>query len=137
MSPAFPVAILLLLSTACNQRPESLPPPYDTLPVPRSRLASAEAHDRGRRLFLEHCALCHGVKADGQGVRRTGLTTRPRDFTDPSWHRRTSPRRVFYVVREGVRGTAMASWRSLTDEQVWDIVAFLTSLPAVASPSPS
>jgi high-affinity iron transporter len=96
--------------------------------VPGERLASTQARERGRRLFLEHCALCHGVRADGHGVRREGLSSPPRDFTDPSVRRKTSPRRMFFAIREGVRGTAMPSWKALDEEQTWDVVAFLQSV---------
>jgi high-affinity iron transporter len=95
--------------------------------VPEERLASAQARERGRALFAEHCALCHGERADGRGVRREGLSTRPRDFTDPAWRLRTSPRAVFVAIREGVPRTAMPSWKSLDSEQTWDLVAFLLS----------
>ena len=96
--------------------------------MPEAALASKEARARGRALFLEHCALCHGERADGQGVRREGLTSPPRDFTDPAWRLRTSPRRTFYTIREGVRGTAMPAWAALGDSDVWDLVAYLRSV---------
>jgi high-affinity iron transporter len=96
--------------------------------VPGERLVSAEARERGRMLFLEHCALCHGAGADGRGVRREGLSSPPRDFTDPSVRRKSSPRRMYYEIREGVRGTAMPSWKALDEGQTWDLVAFLRSV---------
>lgn len=116
---------ILLLSTACSGSREVLPPPYDQLAVPDARLGSAQAPERGRRLFLGSCALCHGERGDGEGVRRTALSTRPRDFTDAAWRRRTSPRHVFYVIREGVHGTAMPAWKGLADDDTWDLVAFV------------
>lgn len=116
---------ILALSTACSRPQEALPPPYDQLAVPGARLESPQAWERGRRLFLGSCALCHGERADGEGVRRSALSTRPRDFTDPSWRRRTSPRHVFYVIREGVHGTAMPAWKGLGDNDTWDLVAFV------------
>jgi len=116
---------ILLLSTACSSPREVLPPPYDGLAVPAARLGSPQAQERGRRLFLGSCALCHGERADGEGVRRSALSTRPRDFTDSTWRRRTSPRQVFYVIREGVHGTAMPAWKSLADDDTWDLVAFV------------
>ncbi|MGH9366820.1 MAG: c-type cytochrome [Thermoanaerobaculia bacterium] len=105
-----------------------LPPSYRKTRVPEERLASAESRARGRRIFLEHCALCHGTRADGRGVRREGLSTPPRDFTDPNTRRALSPRRMFFVIREGVRGTAMPSWKSLDEETAWDLVAYLNSV---------
>lgn len=118
---------ILLLCTACS-RQEILPAPYDRLAAPAGRLDSAVARERGRRLFLDSCAFCHGEKADGKGVRRSGLSSRPRDFTDPTWRRRTSPQRAFYAIREGVHGTAMPAWKALGDDDTWDLVAFLRSV---------
>jgi len=117
-----------LAYSACKGHDGDLPPRYRELAVPAPRLASAEARLRGRSLFLEHCALCHGDRADGRGVRREGLTSQPRDFTDPSWRSRTSPRRIFFTIREGSRGTPMPAWGILTDEEIWDLTAYLISV---------
>jgi mono/diheme cytochrome c family protein len=116
-------AISLTL-TGCSPDRE-LPPEYRSLEVPSARLRSADARERGRLLFQQHCALCHGVAGDGDGSRREGLSSRPRDFTDPAWRRQASPRAVFFAVREGVRGTAMPGWKSLSTDECWDLVAFL------------
>jgi mono/diheme cytochrome c family protein len=122
------IAALSLALSACRGRDGGLPERYGDAAVPEAALASVEARNRGRALFLEHCALCHGERADGRGVRREGLTSPPRDFTDPAWRLRTSPRRVFFTIREGVRGTAMPGWAALGDSEVWDLVAYLRSV---------
>lgn len=105
-----------------------LPPAYRNLRVPEEILASTSARETGRRLFLEHCALCHGERADGRGVRREGLSTPPRDFTDPNTRRKSSPRKMYFAIREGVSGTSMASWKSLDEQQSWELVAYLRSV---------
>ena len=99
-----------------------------TLPVPEARLASADARRHGRELYLQHCVLCHGVAADGNGVRSMGLTPRPVDFTQSAFRAKMTPRRVFHAIREGRRGTAMSGWPSLSDEKAWDLVAYLLSV---------
>ncbi len=91
-------------------------------------------------MYLEHCVLCHGEGADGRGVRREGLTGAPRDFTDPAWRHRTSPRHVFYTIREGSPGTSMPAWKSLDDEETWDLAAYLLAVadrPRVGGPGGS
>jgi len=117
-----------LVYSACKARDGDLPRAYRDLAVPAGRLHAAEARERGRALFLEHCALCHGDRADGRGVRRQGLSSQPRDFTDPAWRARVSPRHVFYVIREGSAGTAMPAWKALDDEQTWDLAAYLLAV---------
>lgn len=95
--------------------------------VPEARLASGEARERGRRLFLDHCALCHGERADGHGMRRN-LSTPAADLTDPTWRASATAAGVFHTIREGVPGTPMASWKSLSVEETWDLVAYILHL---------
>lgn len=105
-----------------------LPPSYSEMRVPEQSLASASARERGRRLFLQNCALCHGVRADGRGERREGLSTPPRDFTDPTAREKSSPRKMFFAIREGLHGTSMPAWKALDEQQTWDLVAYLRSV---------
>jgi mono/diheme cytochrome c family protein len=92
------------------------------------RFASPEARAQGRVLFLEHCALCHGERADGHGRRRKSLSGPPADFTDPSWLTRTTPHRTFEIIRDGVRGTSMPAWKIFSEGETWDLVAYLHSV---------
>jgi mono/diheme cytochrome c family protein len=119
------LATLQLLLSGCNS--SRLPSEYRQIPVPTTRIASLEAVQNGRGLFLEHCAICHGERGDGRG-RRRNLSSRPQDFTDPAWRSRSTPRWLFYVIREGKQGTAMAGWKTLDHRDTWDLVAYLLSL---------
>ncbi len=121
------LALLLAALPACS-RDSDLPESYRRLTVPKEILDSPAARERGRALYLTACVLCHGEKGDGRGVRREGLSQPPRDFTDAAWRWRTSPRHIFFAVREGVPGTAMASWKAFTVEETWDLVAYVLSL---------
>ena len=127
MRRAILIALLISLVLSACSKDRDLPEPYRRLKVSPGLLDSAEARENGRKLFLTSCALCHGEKADGRGVRREGLSVPPRDFTNPSWRTAMTPRRVFFAIREGVHGTPMPGWKSFTDAQTWDLVAFLLS----------
>lgn len=105
-----------------------LPREYRTIEVPNAWLSSEEARARGRSLFQANCALCHGERGNGQGLRREGLTSQPRDFTDPRWRASASPRRVFFAIREGLDGTPMPSWKALPEPDAWAITAHVLSL---------
>jgi mono/diheme cytochrome c family protein len=112
----------------CADADRDLPPEYRRVEVPAARLASPEARTHGEALFLQYCALCHGERGDGRGVRREGLTSAPRDLTSETWRRSTSPRHVFYAIREGVPGTPMPSWKALSEQDAWDMTIYVLSL---------
>jgi high-affinity iron transporter len=116
-----------LVSLGCADVDRDLPRDYRRVEIPGGRLASAEAKMRGRELFVQNCALCHGERGDGQGVRREGLTRSPRDFTSAEWRQSTSPRRVFYAIREGLPGTPMPSWKALSEQDAWDMTSYVLS----------
>ncbi len=117
-----------LAFTACSGNDAGLPARYRRMAVPLERLRSAEARERGRVLFTAHCALCHGERGDGRGLRAAGFARSPANLTDSSWRRRATARRVFFVIREGVRGTPMPGWPSFEDGEAWDVVAYVLSL---------
>ena len=130
--------LLMLLATslacsACDRRDRDVPEPYRSMAVPAKRLHDPAAQARGAALFAETCALCHGPRGDGRGVRQSGLARPPRDLRDPGWRERTSPRRVFWVIREGVPAGGMPAWKAFDDAETWDLVAYVLSLAPGAS----
>ena len=124
LSPAL-LTLLLGLAWGCDK--PDLPPPYSGLEAPEALLISVQAHVRGQELFLKYCAICHGEKADGRGVRQI-LSSSPTDFTDRTWQRRSEPTYIYYIIREGVRGTPMPSWKVLDEDETWDLVAYILAV---------
>jgi high-affinity iron transporter len=105
--------------TACTPAEQ----PADQAPRP-SPATLAE----GRRLFLQYCALCHGENGNGRGPRRAAFVRPPRDFTDAAWRDAASPRQVTTAIRDGVPGTAMASWAALGDGAIDALAAYVLSI---------
>lgn len=110
--------IVLAVCSACNDAPT----------VPAAPPLDAAARVRGRALYRQYCALCHGVGADGRGVRHEGLGSAPADFTRASFSAQTPPARAFAHIRDGVPGTAMPAWRALSDDEMWALVAYVRSV---------
>ena len=91
-------------------------------------MASPAARAAGGAAFAANCAICHGPQADGHGDRREGLSPPPANLTVPPWSEPRSAGRMFLAIRNGVPGTAMAAWPMFTDQQIWELVAYVTSL---------
>jgi mono/diheme cytochrome c family protein len=98
-------------------------------------VSTEESVARGAALFQANCVACHGAAADGKGPAAVAFTPPPRDFTDPKarWTNGREPAQIFASVSNGVAGTGMAGFAgALTDEQRWDLVHYLGSLPGAA-----
>ena len=121
----------LLMSLAllgCSAKRDSSSFDYHAVEVPISRLASDEARERGRSLFEKKCALCHGDRADGNGVRSKGLSGKPANFQNDEWRSNTTPMNLFRILSEGKRGTSMPAWPTLSDDEKWDVIAYVLSV---------
>jgi len=45
-----------------------------------------------------------------------------------AWRRSTSPARVFRAIRDGLPGTPMPAWRTLGDDALVDLTAYVLSI---------
>lgn len=122
------MSAMLLASSACSNPERDLPERYRNVAVPQALLVSRGARERGRALYQEHCSLCHGKSGDGRGERRNALDRPPANFTSNVWRRSATPRRIFFVIREGKRGTPMPAWKALSETQTWELVAYVLSV---------
>lgn len=52
----------------------------------------------------------------------------PADLRVAPWSERAHAGRTFLAIRNGAPGTAMAAWWALSDEQTWDLVAYIEAL---------
>ena len=97
--------------------------------MPADLFASREARAAGGELFAANCAICHGTSGDGRGLRREGMNPPPANLTMLAWSdEANSSRKIYKIIHDGVPGTAMPSWPTLGDRQIWNLVAYLHSL---------
>jgi mono/diheme cytochrome c family protein len=79
---------------------------------------------RGFCTYETHCVACHGAAAVARQHWVSGLEPQPPYLLDAThvW----KPRELFWIVKNGIKMTGMPAWRdSLTDGQIWDVVAWL------------
>lgn len=74
------------------------------------------------------CKMCHGVKGEGNGKLGKVLNPRPRNFTCSKTMQKVSPGQMFWIIKNGSKGTGMvAHGKSLTDKQIWDVVKYINT----------
>jgi mono/diheme cytochrome c family protein len=117
--------------------------------------SSPESIERGRKLFLGEkakCASCHGelgrgngpsteafndvpgkpgVKSDVPGLFDIwGNIIKPRNLTQDVFRGGRRPVDVYRRIHSGIKGTPMQAFGgTLTDEEIWDLVNYVYSIP--------
>lgn len=91
--------------------------------------------ERGKALYKEHCATCHGETGAADTPRAATFTPRPASFLDPQIGEAMTPFRVATTVRFGVSGTAMIPFTFLSEADHWDLAFFVTGLRHTSPPA--
>ena len=103
-------------------------PPIDpkTVMTPNPALMT-----RGRAIFAQTCATCHGPEGRGDGPGGAGLNPKPRNFTAPvGWKNGTRLEDIYRTLDEGVKGSAMVSYNYLSKRDRMALVHVVQSLGA-------
>ena len=97
---------------------EITPPPLDAKHV-----------ERGRTLYDSHCRQCHGAPGVAPEPFALGLTPSPLNLANMA--REWPARDLFWVVKNGIKMSAMPAWEfRLPEQDLWAVVAYLKVLPA-------
>ncbi len=96
---------------------------------------SSDREGNPRGLYREHCAHCHGITGDGSGPTAAFLNPYPRDFRMGKFKFKSTKigkaptdDDLRQVVRNGVPGTAMPSFKLLSDEEIDTLVNYVKYL---------
>ena len=102
-----------------------------TNPLP----ATEENIEKGKKLFhgKAFCMTCHGK--DGKGLLGSDIDPGslkgplPRDFTDRDWQAARTDGELFWILKNGSKGTAMAPFIPLvlTEEEAWQVLRYVRS----------
>lgn len=131
------IAILILLAaflSACNMSlaEDVTPPPGYVPPTPMPTLALAPPQTpnvaNGEAIYFEKCAPCHGETGLGDGPQGIQLGVTVPAFALPEIARPASPAAWYTVVTRGRMDRFMPPFTSLTDQERWDVVAYITTL---------
>jgi mono/diheme cytochrome c family protein len=139
------VWLAALLSTYASGT-HSTYPPAGQCPQPRFTGKAPDAiynlrnpldHDpssiaAGRRIYEKQadppCRMCHGVKGDGQGPLAKQFDPPPRNFSCAETVTGIPDGQLFWIIQNGSPGTAMPSFHTLPDAEIWQVVSYLREL---------
>jgi len=86
---------------------------------------------KGAGHYETGCAACHGAPGRKRSLIVQQMTPEP-PFLPPRI-RHWQPQELFWIVRHGVKYTAMPAWPAQgRDDEVWALVAFIQALPGMS-----
>ena len=81
---------------------------------------------KGAGQYAAMCVQCHLTPEKKDSELRAGLYPQPPDLS----RTRVDPQRAFWIIKHGVKMSAMPAWGASHDDQtIWSMVAFLRKLP--------
>ncbi len=120
-------------STAATQAIAIAKITFSDFPVPPKPAMTPDLVERGKVVYSQNCAACHGEKGDGNGPAAAFLAPKPRNFVQANYRLRTTPSGhlptdvdLFRAVSLGMPGTPMPPWKHmLNDNDRWALVEYL------------
>jgi mono/diheme cytochrome c family protein len=124
----------LMVSSAYAKKAEC-PQPRKTKSAPAAiakKDNSAKANKaNGKKLYNKTakpmaCKMCHGDKGDGLGKLGAAFKSpvAPRNFTCSKTMAKVSPGQMFWIIKNGSKGTGMAKMK-LKDKEIWDVIKYI------------
>ncbi len=87
----------------------------------------ADAATAGAEVFKTNCESCHGPQGHGDGPAGAALDPMPKNLAE--FAPTVGDDYLYWRVNTGKEGTSMVAWKGvLTDEQIWQAVAFIRTL---------
>ncbi|GJL78890.1 MAG: hypothetical protein NPINA01_18790 [Nitrospinaceae bacterium] len=83
------------------------------------------AHIKAKPLACKHC---HGMAGNGKGAMAPNMNPRPRNFTCKPIMDQVSDGQLFWIIKNGSKGTSMPAYSYLSDKKIWQLIHYIRSL---------
>ena len=110
---------------------------YDTARQRHAKSGKQEpaSLERGKQVYLEKCAYCHGDKGKGDGPAADYSMPQPRNLTkghikirSTSFGKIPTDKDLMNVINNGLRSTTMPGWKHLPENDRKSLLIFIKSL---------
>lgn len=92
--------------------------------------AGAKQVENGFRIYREMCVMCHTPVGRTPTPMAIGLNPQAPSFEENDM----SAAELFWATKYGIRFTGMPAWgASRSDQELWDVAAFLMTLPKMSA----
>lgn len=124
------LALTMLTLVACgggNAKPVATLAPVPSEFAGKSNPLGADVATAGANVFATNCVPCHGTQGHGDGPAGAALDPKPKNLAE--LQTMAGDDYLFWRISTGKEGTAMVAWKGvLTDEQIWQVIAFIRTL---------
>ena len=69
--------------------------------------------------------MCHGAKGDGGGKLGAALKPKPRNFRCAKTMKDVTPGQMFFIIKNGSKGTGMVPQKTLKDKDIWNVIKYI------------
>ncbi len=94
--------------------------------IPENITAGEMLYKKGAKPLA--CAQCHGLRGKGDGKMARGMNPKPRDFSCQAMMKGIPDGQLFWIIKNGSKGTAMMGFKMLKDDQIWQLVSYIRKL---------
>ena len=89
--------------------------------------------EKGKGLFTQNCAACHGPAGKGDGAAAAALTPKPRDLTEKAYMVGLQDQYLVNIVQKGGaavgKSAMMPPWgAAMKDDEIRDVITFVRTL---------
>ena len=126
-----------MVSSAYAAKKAECPQPRKTKSAPASTAKQDKTKKankaNGKKLYQKTakpmaCKMCHGDKGDGTGKLGKAFKSpkAPRNFTCKATMKKVSAGQMFWIVKNGSKGTGMvAHKKTMKDKEIWDVIKYI------------
>ena len=118
------LVVLFTISVGFNTTPqEKWTAPASADKVENPLKGDEAATTKGKKIYKQMCAICHGMKGKGDGMAGSALNPKPANFTKTEIQDETDGA-IFWKMTEG-RGNMVSYKETLSETQRWQLVNFI------------